>query len=354
MAEVRIGVTRRARGSSCDVWLTLPDEATVGEVRAALDLASPLHVDGRPLDDDEPARRCGLGHGSQVGPESEPLTRPPEIRAHAPEAGEAGLRRAPIVPGRMVLGPAPSADARLPPGAPHVLVTVDSGPDTAVHVASAGDARLRVGATRTHAATWDGADAVWIDGWLFEQAAPLARGTPTSGPPTPLARSPVAVPSAVPEVEPPPDQPTEAADPDPPGWPVLVLPAVLGVGMAVLFSPLFAVFAIMGPVMACATWLDGRRKTRRRRRRDQAEHADALDSWRERDADRRQAEHRRWRRRHPVPSRAVETTTAPRPPLWAVRDTTEDAWGGRGRCGSRRATRHGRPRAHAVARHRGR
>jgi S-DNA-T family DNA segregation ATPase FtsK/SpoIIIE len=51
------------------------------------------------------------------------------------------------------------------------------------------------------------------------------------------------------------------------GWAALAIPVVLGVVMAVLFSPRMALFAVFSPAMMLANWVEDRRRVRRERHR---------------------------------------------------------------------------------------
>jgi S-DNA-T family DNA segregation ATPase FtsK/SpoIIIE len=54
------------------------------------------------------------------------------------------------------------------------------------------------------------------------------------------------------------------------GWAALLAPVVMGIGMAVLFNPLMAVFALFSPVMMLGNWLEDKRRLRTEKRRGQA------------------------------------------------------------------------------------
>jgi S-DNA-T family DNA segregation ATPase FtsK/SpoIIIE len=54
------------------------------------------------------------------------------------------------------------------------------------------------------------------------------------------------------------------------GWAALLAPVVMGIGMAVLFNPLMAVFALFSPVMLLGNWLEDKRRVRREKRQGDA------------------------------------------------------------------------------------
>ena len=72
----------------------------------------------------------------------------------------------------------------------------------------------------------------------------------------------------------PPAMPNDPSDPPSLSWITMLAPLPPAVLMAVLFSPRFAVFAALGPIVALARWFDGRR----RHLRDTAHHAEVLAS----------------------------------------------------------------------------
>ncbi|MCP3993812.1 MAG: hypothetical protein GY722_01935, partial [bacterium] len=77
----------------------------------------------------------------------------------------------------------------------------------------------------------------------------------------------------------PPAPPQEIAKPMRFGWGALVIPLLLGLGMAVLIHPRMAVFALFSPAMLLANWTEDRRRVRRERRESGRVFAEALGSF---------------------------------------------------------------------------
>ena len=60
-----------------------------------------------------------------------------------------------------------------------------------------------------------------------------------------------------------PAEPPARPDPEPLSWAGIVLPAVAGLALAVVWSPFMAVFAALGPLITVGTWLERRRRVAR-------------------------------------------------------------------------------------------
>ena len=60
-----------------------------------------------------------------------------------------------------------------------------------------------------------------------------------------------------------PAEPPARPDPEPLSWAGIVLPAVAGLVLAVVWSPFMAVFAALGPLITVGTWLERRRRVAR-------------------------------------------------------------------------------------------
>ncbi|MCY4175440.1 MAG: FtsK/SpoIIIE domain-containing protein [Acidimicrobiaceae bacterium] len=57
--------------------------------------------------------------------------------------------------------------------------------------------------------------------------------------------------------------PPAGPEPEPLSWAGIILPAVAGIALAVVWSPFMAVFAVLGPLITVATWLERRRRALR-------------------------------------------------------------------------------------------
>lgn len=268
-------------------------ETTVGEMLDAIaahlgaelalaSTATPAAIDGRRARRDVTLAEAGVVEGSLV--DLDPATAvEPDTEGHAavgsrwtlaviggPDAG----RLHPLRPGRTVVGRSPDADIVVdhPAVDPfHLAVDVDDA------VVTAGDLSA--------------ASGVRIDGqWLTEpvpvapdahldlgpvvmalRAPPAATATvsatPTVAGRRPLARPARAQPADLDHGVTVPTAASAPMGPGPFGWASLLVPVAMAAVMAWLFEPLWALFALAGPVLMGATWLDDRRRRRRERRR---------------------------------------------------------------------------------------
>ena len=73
-----------------------------------------------------------------------------------------------------------------------------------------------------------------------------------------------------------PKRPAEPAAQRRPGWATLLVPLAMGGLFAVLFSPMMAAFALLGPMMMLANWFEDRRRVRKARNENTTEFASAL------------------------------------------------------------------------------
>jgi len=109
------------------------------------------------------------------------------------------------------------------------------------------------------------------------------------------------------------------------GWAGFLAPLLLGIAMAVLYNPLFALFALLSPVMVLASWWENRRRDRkmslanhRRTRAVQRQLAAAAQQW--------ASVHGLWlRRRFPDPAEVIGRTTLPSVRLWERRLPHDDS-----------------------------
>lgn len=114
----------------------------------------------------------------------------------------------------------------------------------------------------------------------------------------------------------------------PPGlrlsWAAIFVPLVLGLGLAALFGPMMAAFALFGPVMLLANWFEDRRRAARQRAVGEAELADGLTAFRRAIADGRNSEVDRRRRAHPSPAALTARALGPSTRLWERRGSDPD------------------------------
>lgn len=108
------------------------------------------------------------------------------------------------------------------------------------------------------------------------------------------------------------------------GWAALASPLLVGLLMAVLYSPYMALFALLSPVMMGASWIDGRRRDRSERRRSQRKAQASLVDFQAAAQAAHGAEIVRLRMLHPHLAEAVRRIRQPSVRLWERRPADED------------------------------
>ena len=191
-------------------------------------------------------------------------------------------------------------------------VTVDRRPVRGPNPVPEGSV-VRLGATSV---TW----RVEPDDVPFAHRAGLGtnRGT------TPFNRPPRPAPAVAPAVVPVPAQTDPPPDTEPISWAGVVLPVLGGTVVAIVWSPLFALFAALGPVVTIGTWYERRRRTRRTvrnqarfLRRGLADLAEIVPTMRRDEIERRIL-------LDPDPSEVVRRATAPSVRCWERRPSDPD------------------------------
>ncbi|MDE0579461.1 MAG: FtsK/SpoIIIE domain-containing protein [bacterium] len=108
------------------------------------------------------------------------------------------------------------------------------------------------------------------------------------------------------------------------GWAALASPLLVGLLMAVLYSPYMALFALLSPLMMGASWVDGRRRDRSEHRRSQRRAQASLVDFRTAAQAAHAAEIIRLRELHPHLAEAVRRVCLPSVRLWERRPADED------------------------------
>ncbi|WP_419926108.1 FtsK/SpoIIIE domain-containing protein [Candidatus Poriferisocius sp.] len=294
--------------------------ATVGDLAQILGLSEP--VDGLWIDDrwaaaERQLEEAGLADGARVGLRSGPGPDPPGRTLEVVGGLCAGDRR--LLPAEgLSVGRSPGADLTLPsvglrPEHARLvfhdgMVVAQSGEDepTTVEISTP----LRQGSA-----------LIQVSDAPDDRPAHLAgiAGPTTCGkiafnrpprPALPVRSEPLPAPS--------PEQ-RRSARTVAFGWAALAGPLLVGLLMAVLYSPYMALFALLSPLMMGATWFDNRRRDRldrrRSRRRAQASLADFQSAAEAAHA----AEMRRRRDLHPHLAEAVRRIRQPSVRLWERR-----------------------------------
>jgi len=107
-------------------------------------------------------------------------------------------------------------------------------------------------------------------------------------------------------------------------WAMLLAPIPIGIVMAFLWSPIFALFVLMSPVMMLAQWAEGRRTVRKEERRFGRQFAETLASLREELAAKVEAEQRRLRQVSPDVALLRRWAHQADQQLWARRPEHDD------------------------------
>ncbi len=108
------------------------------------------------------------------------------------------------------------------------------------------------------------------------------------------------------------------------GWAALAGPLLVGLLMAVLYSPYMALFALLSPLMMGANWFDNRRRDRTQRRRSLRRSQASLREFQAAAEAAHAAETRRRRNLHPHLAEAVRRIRQPSVRLWERRPDHDD------------------------------
>ena len=108
------------------------------------------------------------------------------------------------------------------------------------------------------------------------------------------------------------------------GWAALASPLLVGLLMAVLYSPYMALFALLSPLMMGASWVDGRRRDRSEHRRSERRAQASLVDFHAAAQAAHSAEIIRLRDLHPHLAEAVRRVRLPSVRLWERRPADED------------------------------
>ncbi len=272
MALVRHITIEDVEGARRDFVLRLPDDATIGEVLELLDVElDRVAIDGRlvpasaTIDEarlwDGAVLRLrpasgGSGHDAADG----------SVVALDQIAGLTSGGSLGLAPGRYGFGPAAIAGSALDVGELHrSSFELDVAPDGTTTLTPAGesiglDGLEVVGATTVGGAVIDAGTARFT---LSEPTPPVRRTLPDRS----FHRAPRRdeAPPSVRLV--PPELPNPPADPPGLSWITMLAPLAPALLLAAVVSPRFALFAVFGPVLMGARWLEGRRTHRAETRR---------------------------------------------------------------------------------------
>ena len=316
-----------------ELRLTLPAGTTVRGLAEALGCATDhLVIDGRRIEGGTLVVDAGIVRGAHLsttpGPNLDPAG--DGLLELAVVAGMLAGRRFGLSAGTMTVGRAESCDIVL--DVPSV-----SAQQATIRVQPSGDVVIE---------DLDSTNGTWVDGVYAERPTPVVEGAvvrmgalalqvqrrqarvaltgPSSDgtaafnrPPRITGNTPpvaVLAPAAAPEPAP------RARLP----WAALIAPLVLGLGMAVLYDPRFAAFALFSPAMMLGTWVEDRRRARREAAANRATLDDGLEQLRNDMAAAGVAEQHRRRAATPTAGLCAAVAEGPDPRLWERRPEHDD------------------------------
>lgn len=174
---------------------------------------------------------------------------------------------------------------------------------------------LRLGATRLR-----------VDPAVDDRPHAIVAGLGAHGGVVPFNRPPRHVPAELP----PPMAAPGPVDGPPASEPLsvagIVLPIVAGAIVALLFSPLMAVFAALGPAVTIGTWWERRRRRRHEHRQAVAAHDAAVDALADLLTPHRHRSLEALRDRHPDPGEVIRRACGPSVRVWERRSGDPDAF----------------------------
>lgn len=212
----------------------------------------------------------------------------------------------------------------------------DNEPDLYLRVTADG-ARVKAGTNRrvavngeTPEATTNARDQIittGTDAFIVTDAAPISRADVAAGSVGSRAiwnRPPRSTPPEPATAVILPERPTPARTRQALSWIMLVAPIPIGIVMAILWSPIFALFILMSPMLMLAQWLEGRSASKRDRRRFGTEFADAMQAVRDSVTDTIAIERDRRRFVQPDIAQLRSWAELANPRLWERRRSDDD------------------------------
>lgn len=308
--------------------------APVGELLSALGVSGPAVLDGQPLSRDAPMSSIAICEGSvlETAPDKRPAT--PTTRTLAIVGGvRAGAAHPLPLSGMVLVGRGSRAEVQLDDLAV-------SGSHCSISFKEIVDHRSRNGTSVDGHAVRPGVGSVLPAGGIVRIGAsrlvvrtpvddrPVAVATAlgASGGTIPFNRPPRQLPDVDPCVLEVPCEAPEPATVEALSVAGIVLPIIAGLVVALLFSPLFAVFAALGPVITIGTWWERRRRSRRDHRRALAELDRHLEALAAALPVSRLAETDRRRALHPDLAEVVRRAEGPSVRCWERREGHADAF----------------------------
>ena len=154
--------------------------------------------------------------------------------------------------------------------------------------------------------------------------AAVRAGLGAAGGRIPFNRPPRRAPPAEPAPLTAPAEPPLRPDPEPLSWAGIVLPVAAGAVLALVWSPIMAVFAALGPVLTVGTWLERRRRATRAHRAAVRAAAGEIRRLEAALPEARAAEHRRRVGLAPDPAELIRRAEGPSVRCWERRRSDPD------------------------------
>lgn len=154
--------------------------------------------------------------------------------------------------------------------------------------------------------------------------AAVRAGLGAAGGRIPFNRPPRRAPPAEPAPLTAPSEPPLRPDPEPLSWAGIVLPVAAGAVLALVWSPIMAVFAALGPVLTVGTWLERRRRATRAHRAAVRAAAGEIRRLEAALPEARAAEHRRRVGLAPDPAELIRRAEGPSVRCWERRRSDPD------------------------------
>ena len=308
--------------------------APVEDLLSALGVSGPAILDGQHLSLDAPLSSVALCEGSVLETAANQAAATPTARTLAIVGGvRAGVACPFPLSGTVLVGRDPQAGVRLDDptvSARHCSISITEIVDHGSRNGTSVDGHavvpglravlpvggiVRIGATRLMMRTVSDDRPVAVTSALG-----------ASGGTIPFNRPPRRLPDVdLPELDAPSEAP-ELARTEALSVAGIVLPIIAGLVIALLLSPLFAVFAALGPVITIGTWWERRRRNRRDHRRALADLDEKLAGLVATLPVRRVAEMTRRRGLHPDPAEVVRRAEGPSVRCWERRPEHPDAF----------------------------
>ena len=308
--------------------------APVEDLLSALGVSGPAILDGQLLSLDAPLSSVALCEGSVLETAPSQASATPTARTLAIVGGvRAGVSHPLPLSGTVLVGRDRQAGVRLDDptvSARHCTISVSeivdhgsrNGTSVDGHAALSGiEAVLPVGGI-----VRIGATRLMVRAVLDDRPVAVTSALGASGGTIPFNRPPRRLPDVeLPELSVPSEAP-ELAKSEALSVAGIVLPIIAGLVIALLLSPLFAVFAALGPVITIGTWWERRRRNRRDHRRAVAQLDEQLSGLAATLPVSRVAEMARRRGLHPDPAEVVRRAEGPSVHCWERRPEHPDAF----------------------------